>query len=766
MTYWKFFFSPLVALFLSLTFCHHGIAQQTEFKIGVLAKRGATRVMDQWGPTAEYLNWMLPDIHFSIVPLDFDAIYPAADNLEIDFILTNSAYSVGLAYHNNIQRILTLKNKRANRETSRFGGVIFTRKDNTDINTLKDLRGKDFMAVDKRSFGGWLMAQYHMKKQGIQVPDEFRSLQYGGTHDAVVFAVENGKVDAGTVRTDTLERMSLEGKTDINKFKIIDAKSEADFPFQLSTDLYPEWPLAVLPHVDEKISKRVTIALLQLSPEHEAAITGGITGWVTARDYANVRQCLQSLRFHPFEEYGVISWQESMRQHWRLYVILSFILLALLSFTIIVILLNRRLKSTMMQLDNELLNNKRLSDNLQKFKLTLDQTLDCVFMFDPVTLRYIYANQGAVDQVGYSLNELLSMTPLDLKPDLSEEQFRKLLAPLTQDQKKSITYTTTHLNKNGTSIPVEILQQYVELSKGENRFISIVRDISTRLQEGREKEKLQSQLLHAQKLESVGQLAAGISHEINTPCQFIGTNINFFGEACEDLASFMTAIQNIADDAPEEVQKKINAALEDLDWDYLSSELPDAISQSLEGINRVTSIVQAMKEFSHPGSKEKTPQDLNKIINTTVTIARNEWKYVAEVEMDLDPDLPPAPLLADEIGQVILNMLVNGAHAIAQRLGDNPQEEKGLIHLATKATDDSVILCISDSGAGIPIEAQPRIFDPFYTTKMVGKGTGQGLAISHTVVVDKHGGSITFTTEKNKGTTFIISLPLTSNLKE
>jgi two-component system sensor histidine kinase TtrS len=756
----------MIVLFLSLTFCHHGIAQQTEYKIGVLAKRGETRAMEQWGPTAEYLNWMLPDLHFSIVPLDFDAIYPAADNQTINFILTNSAFSVGLAYHNKIQRILTLKNKRANQETSRFGGVIFTRKDNTDINTLKDLRGKDFMAVDKRSFGGWLMAQYHMKKQGIQAPDEFRSLQYGGTHDAVVFAVENGEVDAGTVRTDTLERMSLEGKTDIHKFKIIDAKNETNFPFLLSTDLYPEWPLAVLPHVDEKIIIRVIIALLKLSPEHEAAIAGGITGWVNARDYAKVRQCLQDLRFHPFEDYGVISWQESMHQHWRLYVILGFILLALLGVTSTVTLLNRRLKNTMLQLDHELLNNKQLSENLQQFKLSLDQTLDCVFMFDPVTLRYIYANQGAVDQVGYSLNELLSMTPLDLKPDLSEEQFRKLLAPLIQEQKKSITYATTHLNKNGTSIPVEILQQYVELSKGENRFISIVRDISTRLQEGHEKEKLQSQLLHAQKLESVGQLAAGIAHEINTPSQFIGTNINFFGEACKDLALFMTAIQKIADDAPEEVQKKINGALEDLDWNYLSSELPDAIFQSLEGINRVTSIVQAMKEFSHPGNKEKTAQDLNKIINTTVTVARNEWKYVAEVEMDLDPDLPPVPLLADEIGQVILNMLVNGAHAIAQMLGDNPQGEKGLIHLATKATDNSVELSISDSGAGIPIEAQPRIFDPFYTTKVVGKGTGQGLAISHTVIVDKHGGSITFTTEKNKGTTFIISLPLTSNQNE
>ena len=718
--------------------------------------------MEQWGPTADYLNETLPDIHFSIIPLDFDAIHPAVNNLEIDFILVNPAIYVGLVYHNKIQRILTLKNKRVNHDTSQFGGVIFTRIENKDINALGDLRNKSFMAVDQQSFGGWLMARYHMKKQGIQADKDFKSLQFGGTHDAVVFAVKNHKVDAGTVRTDTLERMSIEGKIDLQSFKIIDARSENNFPFQLSTDLYPEWPLAVLPHIDARVTKRIIIALLQLSPEHEAAIAGGITGWVNALDYNKVRQCLQALKFYPFEEYGVISWQESIRQHWPFYSILCLIILGVLAVTAFVILLNRRLKSTMMQLDDELMNNTHLSEHLQQFKLTLDQTLDCVFMFDPITLRYIYANQGAVDQVGYSLGELLAMTPLDLKTNLSEEQFRVLLAPLLQEQKKSITYTATHLSKDGTTIPVEILQQYVELSKGENRFISIVRDISDRLEKAKEKEKLQSQLLHTQKLESVGQLAAGIAHEINTPTQFIGTNIDFLGEACDELATFMTEIEKIAHDAPKEVQEKLNAALKDMDWEYLSKELPDAIAQTQEGVKRVTSIVRAMKEFSHPGSKDKSPHNLNDIIKTTVIVARNEWKYVAEVEMNLDPDLPSIPLLADEMGQVILNLLVNGAHAIAQMLGDNPQGDKGLIRLATKATDNSVELRISDSGAGIPPNAQPRIFDPFFTTKEVGKGTGQGLAISHDVIEDKHGGSITFTTEKNKGTTFFITLPLSN----
>ena len=684
----------------------------------------------------------------------------------MDFILTNSAFYVGLVYHSNVQRILTLKNRRVDQETKRFGGVIFTRKDNSDINNIEDLRGTNFMAVDENSFGGWLMARYHIKQHGLIAKKHFNSIKFGGTHDAVVYAVEKGEIDAGTVRTDTLERMHLEGKIDIDTFKILDRQdSEKDFPFLLSTALYPEWPLAVLDHVDEEITKRVIIALLQLTPEHEAAIAGGITGWVNSLDYRPVRSCLQGLRFHPFENYNVISWQESIRQHWRLYVVLCLIILGVLFGISGVTILNRRLKNTMKQLDDELMTNTRLSDNLRQFKLTLDQTLDCVFMFDPITLKYIYANQGAVDQVGYTLGELHGMTPLDLKPDLNESQYRALLSPLIQEQKKSITYTTRHISKSGDTIPVEIVQQYVELSEGENRFISIVRDITEHLHQSQEKEKLHSQLLHAQKLESVGQLAAGIAHEINTPTQFIGTNIDFLGDACEDMSVLMKEIQDVAKDSPSEIRERIEAALEEADWDFLEEELPLAITQSQEGVQRVTTIVRAMKEFSHPGSKEKTEQNLNKIIETTITVARNEWKYVADVESDLDPDLPMVPLLADEMGQVILNMLVNAAHAIAQKLGGNLEGKKGVIRVATRRIDKQIELRIRDDGSGIPEDAQPRIFDPFYTTKEVGKGTGQGLAISHDVIVDKHMGSIRFTTKNGVGTEFIITLPLAKNTK-
>jgi signal transduction histidine kinase len=195
------------------------------------------------------------------------------------------------------------------------------------------------------------------------------------------------------------------------------------------------------------------------------------------------------------------------------------------------------------------------------------------------------------------------------------------------------------------------------------------------------------------------------------------------------------------------------------DLAYISEQIPAAIRESLQGIARVVEIVRAMREFSHPGVGEKTAIDINRAIESTITMARNEWKYVAEIEMDLDSGLPLVPCLPGEFNQAILNVLVNAAHAIADA-GGNGANGKGLITVATRQAGDWVEIRIGDTGPGIPEEIRPRIFDLFFTTKEVGRGTGQGLAIAHNVIVEKHDGVITFETEVGKGTTFIIRLPL------
>ena len=278
-----------------------------------------------------------------------------------------------------------------------------------------------------------------------------------------------------------------------------------------------------------------------------------------------------------------------------------------------------------------------------------------------------------------------------------------------------------------------------------------VTDISMLKQTLEERDRLEDNLRQAQKLEAIGQLAAGIAHEINTPTQYVGDNLRFLKESFGELDSVITQLVEAGGGTARK-------ALDSADFDYLKEEIPRALNQSLEGVDRVAKIVRAMKEFSHP-AREKTATDLNRAIQSTITVASNEWKYVAEMEMDLDTELPSVHCSPAEFNQVVLNIVVNAAHAITDVVGDGGKG-KGKIRVKTRAEGDWAVVEIADTGKGMPTHIQQRIFDPFFTTKEVGKGTGQGLAIAHNVIVDKHGGTIKVVSSPGQGTTFIIRLPI------
>ncbi len=280
-----------------------------------------------------------------------------------------------------------------------------------------------------------------------------------------------------------------------------------------------------------------------------------------------------------------------------------------------------------------------------------------------------------------------------------------------------------------------------------------------------EKNMIEQELRQAQKIEAIGQLAAGIAHEINTPIQYVGDNLTFLQQSFGDISQVLTAYQQLfavvqaGDAVPADKKQAVMAAIDGADLEYLQEEIPKTIAQGLEGVGRVAKIVRAMKEFSHPGSDEKTFINLNELLESTLTISRNQWKYVAELETDLQPDLPLVACLPGEINQVFLNLIVNAAHAIGD-LNREGQGDLGTITITTRQVGKAVQVRISDTGGGIPEAIKERIFEPFFTTKARGKGTGQGLAISRRVVVDKHQGLLSFQTEPGKGTTFIIELPL------
>ena len=281
---------------------------------------------------------------------------------------------------------------------------------------------------------------------------------------------------------------------------------------------------------------------------------------------------------------------------------------------------------------------------------------------------------------------------------------------------------------------------------------------------------LENQLGHAQRMESIGHLAAGVAHEINTPVQYVGDNTRFLSDSFNDIGRLLKVHEELFAKADcEDISESVNrlrSLSEEIDLDFLIEEIPAAIEQSQSGLKQVGDIVRAMKQFAHPGGDDMVEVNLNEAVANTITVTRNEWKYDAELISELDPNLPTVPCLASELNQVILNLIVNASHAIRDKKEHNP-EWTGTITVRTQTLENHVEFSVSDDGTGIAPEHRAHIFDHFFTTKEIGKGTGQGLSIAYSVIKDKHGGEIYFETVVGQGTTFFVRLPLhASNTNE
>lgn len=313
--------------------------------------------------------------------------------------------------------------------------------------------------------------------------------------------------------------------------------------------------------------------------------------------------------------------------------------------------------------------------------------------------------------------------------------------------------------KDGSSFSADYI---VSPIRDENNEISGSTLIFRNLTEQRMQE---AKRIHGMKLESLGELAAGIAHEINTPIQFIGSNVSFLREAFDDLLELVHRYTKLFAAVSGETQHRhlldeIEEQEEQADVEYLKGEAPKAFDQTVQGVERVSSLVLGLKGFAHTKEGEmKLAVDLNEIIKNTLVVCTNAYKYVAELEIDLK-DLPMVKVFHGDIGQVILNLIVNAAHAIEDVKKDSTQ--MGKITIKSFQEGDNVVVTVTDTGCGIPEGVQERIFDPFFTTKNVGRGSGQGLAISRTIVHDKHGGELSFESKTGKGSTFKIKLPINS----
>lgn len=411
--------------------------------------------------------------------------------------------------------------------------------------------------------------------------------------------------------------------------------------------------------------------------------------------------------------------------------------------------------TSFIRVSRDIQDQKRAQDERDRLFSAVEQLEEMLLIADPKE-RVTYVNPAFEKITGYSRAEVIGqrISRLGFGPEDGGELFRQLRHAIRRGRPWQGRLLSR--KKDGGSYQNELhISPVIGMHRETACYVAVMRDVS-------EEMARDLQLAQAQKLEAIGQLAAGIAHEINTPTQYVSDNTRFLSRSFDSISEILSAFgelkaANLSGHMPSDLIGRIDALIEDSKLDYLMEECPQAIDEALSGLGQIANIVLAMKEFSHPGTKEKSAVNINKALESTITVSRNEWKYVADLVAELDPDLPLIPGLPGDLKQVFLNLFVNAAHAIEAKNGKN-SANKGVIQVKTATLPDCIEIRVSDNGAGIPDELGQRVFEPFFTTKDVGQGTGQGLAISRSVIVDKHGGSIDFESS-GEGTHFLIRLP-------
>ena len=766
-----------------------------QVKIGVLAKRGTQKAMEKWGPTAQYLTKTIQNSNFIIVPLNFEEVHTSVINAGIDFLVTNSGYYVLLEENHGLSRIATLRNRWHHIGYQTFGGVIFTRKDNRSINKYLDLKDMIFMAVDPNSFGGWLMARFEFHKQGINFKTDFKALKFGGTHDNVVFSVRDKIADAGIVRTDTLERMAAEGKINLKDFKILHSKPKnSSFPFLRSTDLYPEWPFAKLPHTSNHLSEQVSIALLNMPAQSSAAIAAKITGWTVPLDYRLVHQLMKELKIGRYQDLGKITLMDIVRKYLVWIIISIFVIAVMAGIFLYVTILNKNLKTARLELEraNDELENKvdkrtkELLESQRKLTLQLEferllSELSAEFVnlsLDGINtaiekwllklVEFIKVDRGALLQIQESQNKLVATHSVGVRGTslLKTIQVDDALPWISGQIKKGETLIFSRLPDD---MPKEaaadyhfivregILSNFMTPLKAEgqllgsisfgsfSRYVDWPEELGPRLklvgevfanaivrQKNAEKNrKLQKQLRQTQKMEAIGTLAGGIAHDFNNILSSI------FG---------FTELAQIS-------------LKEGADIEGFLEKIMDA------GI-RARDLVQHLLIFSRKAVIVRKPIELLPILKEAVKFIRASLPTTIEIREDIRPVGSKINADPTQIHQVLMNLFTNAGHSMKKKGGvlsirfeECDLETDDLLSIRGIKKGRYNKLTISDTGYGISKDIIDKIFDPFFTTKKSGEGTGMGLSTVHGIVKDM-GGSISVYSEEGKGTAFHVLFPV------
>jgi two-component system sensor histidine kinase TtrS len=700
-------------LFL-LTLAAGGTAVAATATIGVLSHRGDSATLNRLGPTADYLTEHVPGTRFQVRPLRFEEVEPAVARGEIDFVLVNSGMYVELEVRQGVSRIATLRNRHDGQAYNTFGGVLFTRADRTDLNTLEDLRGQRLAAVNRSSLGGFQMQWREMHALGLDPWGDLAAVEFAQTHDAVVRRVLDGAADVGAVRTNIIERMIEDGSLPADALRVVAPHAAEGFPLRVSTRLYPEWPFAKTRATSNLLAQQVAVALLSMPPDHTAAQEGHYDGWTVPLDYQPVHDLFQELAIGPYSSPGRFTFRDVLYKY-RVEAITGGLgLLLLFALMTRIAQLNRALNEAKHGIE-------------RRFELILNAVGDGISGVDRHGIT-TFVNPAMERLTGWSADELIGRQQHDLlhhtRPDGTPYHRHDcpVRATFTDSRPRSVT-DEVFWRKDGSSFPVEYTSAPIRSDDGEVLGAVIVfRDITERKQAEEEQRRHLGEMAHVARLSTMGEMASQIAHELNQPLtaitNYTGACIRRVEDGRGDRTGLLEALQLVSAQA-----------------------------------HRAAQIVRRIREFIRKQTPGREPIDLNDLVEQTVELARPETRRKAvELLSELAPGLPKVSGDAVELEQVIMNLVRNAVDSVSA----NPPGSRRVEVRSFATTPGRVELAVIDNGPGMDTATLDNAFRPFYTTKV--SGMGLGLAISQRIV-EAHGGRLWAEVQHGEGATLRVELP-------
>jgi PAS domain S-box-containing protein len=588
------------------------------------------------------------------------------------------------------------------------------------------------------------MAWREFRKAGIDPFKNFASISFGGTHDDVVYAVRDGKVDAGTVRTDTFERMQTEGRISLDAFHVIHEHGEdkADLPFFHSTRGYPEWPIAKLKHISNEVAENVAIALIAMPADSAAANAARAAGWTIPLNYQPVHECLKELKLGPYKDLGKITVSVVVKKYWIFLLVVAVLFAAVSGTAIFILNLNRNIKETQIELQAEVEERKQAEAALRKSEQEARQYFDVAsvgFVALDKEGNITLINKRGLEILGYRQEELIGRNWFKTcLPDKSRKDVLDVFHKLIRGEIEPDEYSkNTVLTKEGKERIISWHNAILRDPGGEiTGILSSGKDITEQIQAEQEKVKLEAHLQQAQKMESIGTLAGGIAHDFN--------NILFPIFGYLEMMS-----EDVSEDDP----------------------LRGKIEEVFNGAKRARDLVQRILTFSRQKDHELKPLKVHLVIKEALKLIKSSLPSTIEISQNIKTDCGLVMADSTQFHQVIMNLCANAFHAM-EKTGGKLTVNLKEAELAVEDLKDSamipgkyVCMTVADTGTGMDQSITDRIFDPYYTTKEEGKGTGLGLAVVHGIV-KSHGGHISVYSEPGKGSEFQILLPVIKKQKE